>query len=105
MREAGKLLNVDYILEGSVFRAGKQLRINAQLIRVRDDLPLWSARFDRELPDALAIQDEISRGIVNSLRLKLGRGRRQPARFANARFGHDSDDLAMAIARKCKGTL
>jgi TolB-like protein len=77
VREAGQQLQADYILEGSVVRSGQQLRINAQLIRVRDDSPLWSARFDRELPDALAIQDEISRGIVNSLRLKLGHGRRR----------------------------
>jgi len=77
VREAGQQLQADYILEGSVVRAGQQLRINTQLIRVRDDVTLWSARFDRELPDALAIQDEISRGIVNSLRLKLGRGRRR----------------------------
>jgi hypothetical protein len=44
---------------------------------VRDDFPLWSGRYDRELADAVAIQDEISRGIVNGLRLKLGRGRRR----------------------------
>jgi TolB-like protein/Flp pilus assembly protein TadD len=77
IREAGKQLEADYILEGSVLRAGQQLRINAQLIRVRDDFPLWSARYDRELTDVLSIQDDISRGIVNSLRLKLGRGRRR----------------------------
>jgi TolB-like protein/Flp pilus assembly protein TadD len=77
VREAGKQLQADYILEGSVLRAGQKLRINAQLVRVRDDFPLWSGRYDRELPDVLAIQDEISRGIVNSLRLKLGRGRRR----------------------------
>jgi eukaryotic-like serine/threonine-protein kinase len=53
------------------------LRINAQLVRVRDDFALWSGRFDRELTDVVAIQDEISRGIVNSLRLNLGRGRRR----------------------------
>ena len=76
-REAGKELDADYILEGSVQRSGQQLRINAQLVRVRDDFPLWSARYDRELTDVFAIQDEISRGIVNSLRLKLGRGRRR----------------------------
>jgi Tfp pilus assembly protein PilF len=73
VREAGKQLEADYILEGSVQRAGQQLRINAQFIRVRDDLPLWSGKFDRELRDVLAIQYEISRGIVNGLRLKLGR--------------------------------
>ena len=72
VREAGKQLEADYILEGSVLRAGQQLRINAQLVRVRDDFPLWSGRYDRELTDVFAIQDEISRGIVNSLRLKLG---------------------------------
>src|SRR5205085_11021326 len=70
-------LDVDYILEGSVMRAAQQLRINAQFIRVRDDFALWSGKFDKELTDVFAIQEEISRGIVNSLRLKLGRGRRR----------------------------
>jgi TolB-like protein len=77
IRDAGKQLNAEYVLEGSVLRAGQQLRINAQLIRVRDDFPLWSGRYDRELTDVFAIQDEISRGIVNGLRLKLGRGQRR----------------------------
>jgi TolB-like protein/Tfp pilus assembly protein PilF len=77
LREVGKQMEADFILEGSVLLAGHQLRINAQFVRVRDDLPLWSGRFDRELTDVFAIQDEISRGIVNSLRLKLGRGRRR----------------------------
>ena len=76
-REVGKQLDVDYILEGSVLHAGQQLRINAQLVRVRDDFPLWSGKFDREWKDIFAIQDEISRGIVNSLRLKLGNGQRR----------------------------
>src|SRR5437879_10988583 len=58
-------------------RSGQQLRINAQLVRTRDDFPLWSAKYDRELADVFAIQEEISRGIVNTLRLKLGRGRRR----------------------------
>ncbi len=84
VREAGGQLQADYILEGSVLRSGQQLRINAQLVRVRDDFPLWSGRFDRELTDVLAIQDEISRGIVNSLRLKLGRGRRRYETSAEA---------------------
>jgi serine/threonine-protein kinase len=77
LREAGKQLEADYILEGSVLRAGQQLRINAQLVRVRDDFPLWAGKYDRELTDIFAIQEEISRSIVNSLRLKLGRGRRR----------------------------
>ena len=77
VREVGKLVEANYVLEGSVLRAGQQLRINAQLVRVRDDFPLWSGKFDRELTDVFAIQDEISRGIVNQLRLQLGRGRRR----------------------------
>ncbi|MBK5294923.1 MAG: hypothetical protein JJE04_24995 [Acidobacteriia bacterium] len=77
VREVGKQLDAEYILEGSVLRSGQRLRINARLVRVRDDLPVWSEKFDRALTDVFAIQDEISRGIVNSLRLKLGRGRRR----------------------------
>jgi TolB-like protein/Tfp pilus assembly protein PilF len=77
VQEAGKQLHADYILEGSVLRFAKQLRINAQLVRVRDDFPVWAGRFDRELTDVFAIQDEISRAIVNHLRLNLGRGRRR----------------------------
>jgi TolB-like protein len=77
IRDAGKQLDAEYILEGSVFRSGQQLRINARLVRVRDDFPLWTGGYDKELTDVFAIQDEISRGIVNSLRLKLGRGRRR----------------------------
>jgi TolB-like protein/Flp pilus assembly protein TadD len=77
LREMGSELNTDYIVEGSVLRIGNRLRVDAQLVRVHDDFPLWSGRYDRMLTDVFAIQDEISRGIVNSLRLKLGRGRRR----------------------------
>ena len=84
VRDAGKQLGADYILEGSVQRAGQQLRITVQLVRVSDDFPLWSGRYDREFTDIFAIQDEISRGIVNSLRLKLGRGRRRYETSAEA---------------------
>lgn len=77
VREAGRQLQADYIVEGSVLREGAQLRINAQLVRVHDDVPLWSGKFDRELTNVFAIQEEISFGIVNSLRLHLGRGRRR----------------------------
>ncbi len=77
VHEVSGQLHADYILEGSVLRVGQRIRIDAQLIRARDDFPIWSERFDRELIDVFAIQDEIARGIVNSLRLKLGRGRRR----------------------------
>jgi TolB-like protein len=77
IREVGQQLQADYVIEGSVLRASDKLRVNVQLVRVRDDSPLWSARFDREVTDVFAIQDEISTGVVNQLRLQLGRGRRR----------------------------
>ena len=70
-------LGVNLIVEGSVLRADGRLRVNVQLIRTADDVPIWSRHFDRELKDVFAIQDEISRSIVNELRLKLGRGQRR----------------------------
>jgi TolB-like protein/DNA-binding winged helix-turn-helix (wHTH) protein/Flp pilus assembly protein TadD len=77
IHEVGAQLGAKLVLEGSVLRSGDKLRINAQLVRVSDDFPLWSNSFDRELKDVFAIQDEISRSIVNELRLKLGRGQRR----------------------------
>jgi TolB-like protein/Flp pilus assembly protein TadD len=77
IRDVGKQLDVNYILEGSVVRGSDRVRIDAQLISVRDDMPVWSGRFDRPLTDVIAIQDEISRGIVNNLRLHFGGGRRR----------------------------
>jgi TolB-like protein len=97
IHEAGKQLEADYILEGSVLREGQQLRIHAQLVRVRDDVPVWSDRFDREVAGIFAIQDEISRGIVNSLRLKLGRGRR---RYETNTEAYDLYLRALALPRQ-----
>jgi len=77
MHDLGNQLAVNYILDGSVLRDGQYLRVSTQLVRVRDDFPIWVGKFDRELTDVFAIQDEIALGIVNNLRLKLGRGRRR----------------------------
>jgi TolB-like protein/tRNA A-37 threonylcarbamoyl transferase component Bud32/Flp pilus assembly protein TadD len=77
LREVGRQLGVTFVVEGSVLRAGDTLRVNAQLVRVADDTPLWSARFDRPFKDIFAIQDEISRSIVTQLRLKLALGHRR----------------------------
>jgi serine/threonine protein kinase len=76
-RDLSSQLHANLVLSASVLRAGARLRIDAQLVRAADDVPLWSARYDRELKDIFAIQDEISRSIVNELRLKLGRGQRR----------------------------
>ncbi len=84
LHDIGKQLDAEYVLEGSILLAGQQLRIDAQLVRVRDDFPLWSGKYNREVTDVLAVQDEISRGIVNGLRLKLGQGRRRYETSAEA---------------------
>jgi eukaryotic-like serine/threonine-protein kinase len=70
-RTIGQRLDVAAILEGSVRRAGERLRITAQLISVADGYHLWSQRYDRDMADVFAIQDEISRAIVDSLKVKL----------------------------------
>jgi TolB-like protein/Flp pilus assembly protein TadD len=71
IREIGRLLDVGSALEGSVRRAGNRLRITAQLVRVSDGMHLWSEKFDRELQDVFAIQDEISLAIVDRLKVQL----------------------------------
>jgi serine/threonine protein kinase/tetratricopeptide (TPR) repeat protein len=64
-------LRVSTVLEGSVRRAGSRIRVSAQLINARDGYHLWSERYDRELADVFAIQDEIARAIAAALQLKL----------------------------------
>jgi serine/threonine protein kinase len=71
VREIGKQLNVEKVLEGSVRKSGNRLRITAQLINVADGYHLWSEKFDREMEDVFAIQDEISLAIVDNLKLTL----------------------------------
>ncbi|MGE0452485.1 MAG: protein kinase [Vicinamibacteria bacterium] len=71
VREIGKRLDVSTILEGSVRKAGSRLRITAQLVNVADGYRLWSDRYDRELKDVFAIQDEIAEAIVKALEVTL----------------------------------
>jgi TolB-like protein/Tfp pilus assembly protein PilF len=71
IREIGKVLNVENVLEGSIRKDGNQLRITAQLIKVEDGSHLWSETYNRELKDVFTIQEEISLSIVKKLNLKL----------------------------------
>ncbi len=71
IRGIGKKLNVETLLEGSVRKAGNRLRISAQLINVADGYHLWSEKYDRDMADIFAIQDEISLTIVDKLRVHL----------------------------------
>ena len=69
IREIGKKLEVSAVLEGSVRKMGTKIRVSAQLINVANGLQLWSERYDREMEDVFAIQDEIAQNIVKALRV------------------------------------
>src|SRR5439155_10438711 len=71
LAEIGRRLNVQHLLEGSVRKAGNRIRVTAQLIAVADGFHLWSERYDRELTDIFAIQDEITHAIASALRIRL----------------------------------
>lgn len=72
VRQVGKQLNVENVLEGSVRKDGGHLRITAQLISVRNGYHLWSQSYDRELKDVFDVQKEISRSIADALQASLG---------------------------------
>jgi len=71
VREIGAKLNVSSVLEGSVRKAGSRIRVMAQLVDVANGYHLWSERFDREMDDVFAIQDEITQAIVEKLKIRL----------------------------------
>ncbi len=71
VREIGRKLNAAAVLEGSVQRTGNRLRILTQLINSADGYHLWSERFDREMDDVFAIQEEIAGAIINKLSVKV----------------------------------
>jgi len=89
VREIGLRLNVKTILEGSVRRAGNRIRVTAQLVQVGDGYHLWSQRFDREMTDVFAIQDEISQAIVEKLRLRLEKNRPMVKRYTENLAAYD----------------
>lgn len=72
LAEVGQKLRVATILEGTVRKSGNHLRITARLVKASDGYNLWSERYDRELIDVFAIQDEIARAIANRLQVTLG---------------------------------
>jgi len=71
IREIGRKLKARAVLEGSIRRSGGRLRVSAQLIDTSEGYHLWSERFDREMTDVFAIQDDITRAIVDALRVRL----------------------------------
>ncbi len=72
VRQISQTLGVAHVLEGSVRKAGNRVRITAQLVNAVDGLQVWADRFDREMTDIFAVQDEISASVVGALRVRLG---------------------------------
>jgi TolB-like protein/Tfp pilus assembly protein PilF len=80
VREVGRALNVSFVLEGSVRRSKRALRVTAQLASTSDGYQLWSRRWDRQVDDVFAVQDEIAEAIAAALQVSGAAGRhRAPA--------------------------
>jgi adenylate cyclase len=71
VQEVSQALGVSFVLEGSVRKAGSRVRVTGQLINGKDGGHVWAARFDRDLTDIFAIQDEITHAIVEQLKVRL----------------------------------
>ena len=98
LREIGKTLGVDHILEGSVRKAGAKVRITAQLIRVDNGFHLWSDSYDRQLDDVFAIQDEIANAILAQLKAHLVDG--DTAVVAAQRTNSEAYDLYLLAKQR-----
>jgi adenylate cyclase len=95
IRQVAEELGVRYVLEGSVRRAGDRVRVTAQLIDAIKGHHLWAERYDRELKETFALQDEITRKILVALEVRLTEGE-QPPRTAKSRT------TSRPISRPCK---
>ncbi|MEE8164885.1 MAG: tetratricopeptide repeat protein [Myxococcota bacterium] len=71
VQQVGRELGVRYVLEGSVRQVGTRLRVTAQLIDAQDNRHVWAERYDREVDDVFAVQDDITRNVATALQVKL----------------------------------
>jgi adenylate cyclase len=71
VKQVGRELGVRYVLEGSVRKAGNRVRVTGQLIDATSGAHVWADRFDRDLTDIFAVQDELTREIISALKIKL----------------------------------
>ena len=100
VRKVGSDLDVRYVLSGSVRRGGTRLRMSAQLADAASGAQIWAETFDRELVDVFAIQDEVTRRIVDALKLKL-----TPAQTASAGGGGTNDVDALDLVMRGRAHL
>jgi len=74
VKQVGRDLGVRYVLEGSVRKAGNRVRVTGQLIDAESGTHIWADRFDRDLTDIFAVQDELTQEIISALKIKLSEG-------------------------------
>ena len=77
VKQVGRDLGVRYVLEGSVRKAGNRIRVTGQLIDAESGTHIWADRFDRDLNDIFAVQDELTREIIAALKVKLTLGKKE----------------------------
>ena len=84
LTEIAAKLNVEHVVEGAVRRDGNRVRVTAELINARDGFAVWSETYEREMQGIFALQDEITRSIVDTLKLKLAISPSPPSRNTDA---------------------
>ena len=99
-REIGRTLNARYLVEGSVQRAGEQLRVTAQLIDATTGGHVWSLRFDRGMDDIFAVEDEIAQSVAQALELSLTEEQHPFARFGTDAYLAFLQGRALVASRK-----
>jgi eukaryotic-like serine/threonine-protein kinase len=88
IREIGERLKVNVVLDGSVRTAGDQVRVSCQLLNTQDGYEMWSEQYDRKLADVFALQEEITRAIVDRLKVSLAEHLRQPSQRTENRAAY-----------------
>src|SRR6185436_13569989 len=74
-------LGVEHVLEGSVRKASNRIRVTTQLVKASDGYQVWSGRYDRELTDVFAVQDDIAAAVTDALRLTLAPASSRATRY------------------------
>lgn len=95
VRTVGRKLGVKHVLEGSVRKVGRRVRITAQLIDATTGGHLWAERFDRDLEDIFAVQDDVTQNIVSQLKVQLTASEQKALGHRNARVNVEAYDLMM----------
>ena len=90
VREIGRKLNVEAVLEGTVRRSGDSVRVSADLVNVADGFRIWNHTYNHKLTDVFALQEELARAIVSAIQLQLGSDQKMVRRSTENQEAYDS---------------